>query len=220
MKRLGKSIEAERYGYWGILVLLLFILIYGCATYRAAPTGFLTDYQRLKADPKEEGISWWETPGVRWGKYKRLIIDPVEVRIDTTKAEREMTPEEMEKLAGSLRKSVVEAMRPRYPVVERTGPDVLRIRAALTHLKPVSPATNVITTVVLMMPVDVGEAAVEVQFIDSVSGKILSELMASQQGSIMAVTQVWTRWSQVEQGFKDWARKLRAAMAEVDQSTK
>jgi hypothetical protein len=129
----------------------------------------LTDYQRLKADPKEEGISWWEAPGVRWGKYKRLMIDSVEVRI--IKAEREMKPKEMEKLAGTLRNSVVEAIRPRYPVVNRPGPDVLRIRAALTHLKPVSPAGNVIAVAVLMMPIDVGESAVEVQFIDSVSGK-------------------------------------------------
>jgi hypothetical protein len=180
----------------------------------------LTDYQRLKADPKEEGISWWEAPGVRWGKYKRLMIDSVEVRIDTIKAEREMKPEEMEKLAGTLRNSVVEAIRPRYPVVNRPGPDVLRIRAALTHLKPVSPAGNVIAVAVLMMPIDVGESAVDVQFIDSVSGKILSELMASQKGSLLDVTEVWTRWSQVEQGFREWARKLKAAMDEGDKSIK
>jgi hypothetical protein len=180
----------------------------------------LTDYQRLKADPKEEGISWWEAPGVRWGKYKRLMIYSVEVRIDTIKAEREMKPKEMEKLAGTLRNSVVEAIRPRYPVVNRPGPDVLRIRAALTHLKPVSPAGNVIAVAVLMMPIDVGESAVEVQFIDNVSGKILSELMASQKGSLLDVTEVWTRWSQVELGFKEWARKLKAAMDEGDKSIK
>lgn len=215
MKKQMKLNRANLYTFPVILLLLGWLLASGCATLQVAPSGFLTDYQRLKADPKEEGIFWWEQAGVPWKKYKRLMIDPVEVRINTAKAEREMKPEEMEKLARNLRQAVVLALKNRYPLVNQSGPDVLRIRAALTHLKPVSPAANIIATLVLMMPVDVGEAAVEVQFIDSQSGKILSELIASKRGSLMDVTEVWTRWDQVEAGFKEWAKKLRAAMDEV-----
>ncbi|MBA4394909.1 MAG: hypothetical protein C0407_15260, partial [Desulfobacca sp.] len=149
------------YIFWGTLSMFLLLLTSGCAAPQVAPSGFLTDYQRLKADPTEEGISWWERPGISWKKYKGFMIDPVEVRIDRAKAEREMKPEEMEKLAKNLRQAVVEVLKDRYPIVNQAKPDVLRIRAALTHLKPVSPAANIITTVVLMMPVDVGEAAVE-----------------------------------------------------------
>jgi hypothetical protein len=220
MKRSSQKNVANFYTFLGILFVLLSVLTFGCAAPRVAPSGFLTDYQRLKAESGEEGISWWELPNVPWKKYKRLMIDPVEVRVDKAKADREMKSEEMERLANSLRQAVGEALKNRYPIVNQAGPDVLRLRAALTHLKPVSPAANIIAAVVIMMPVDVGEAAVEVQFIDSQSGKILSELMASQRGSLMAVTEVWTRWAQVEAGFKEWAQKLRAALDEVHGGTK
>jgi hypothetical protein len=220
MNKPSRKMSANPYIFWGILLVLLLLLTYGCAAPQVAPSGFLSDYQRLKAEPGEEWISWWELPNVPWKKYKRLMIDPVEVRIDMAKAEREMKPEEMEKLANTLRRAVVEALKDRYPMSNQAGPDVLRLRTALTHLKPVSPAANIISAVVLMMPVDVGEAAVEVQFIDSQSGKILSELIASQRGSLMAVTEVWSRWAQVEAGFKEWAQKLRAALDEVHQGKK
>ncbi len=202
-------------GCLGILSVLLLIWVAGCATPQVPPSGFLSDYQRLKPDSREEGIAWWERPGVQWKKYKKLMIDPVEVKVDLTKAEREMKPEEMETLAKKLRQTVIEAMRKRYPVVKEPGTEVLRIRAALTHLKPVSPAANIVATAILMWPIDFGEAAVETQFIDSSSGMVLAELTASNKGSMMEVTKVWTRWTQVESGFKQWAEKLRLALDEA-----
>lgn len=202
-------------GCLGIFAVLLLIWVAGCATPQVPPSGFLSDYQRLKPDSREEGIAWWERPGVQWKKYKRLMIDPVEVKVDLTKAEREMKPEEMETLAKKLRQTVIETMGKRYPVVKEPGREVLRIRAALTHLKPVSPAANVVATAILMWPIDFGEAAVETQFIDSSSGTVLAELTASNKGSMMEVTKVWTRWTQVESGFKQWAEKLRLALDET-----
>jgi hypothetical protein len=203
-----------------ILGVFLMMMVLGCAAPQIPPSGFLSDYPRLKVEPTEEGVSWWELPGVPWQKYKRLMIDPVQIRINTAKAEREMKGAELEKLAKALHSAVVEAMKDRYPIAKASAPDVLRIHAALTHLKPVNPAVNIATTVLLFMPVDVGESAVEVQFIDSTSGRILSELMASQRGSYLDIIDVWTRWSQVEEGFKLWARKLRGAMDEVHGESK
>jgi hypothetical protein len=76
----------------------------------------------------------------------------------------------------------------------------------------------VLTTAAVFMPIDVGEAAVEAQFIDSQSAEILAELTVSSRGSMMDLTGVWTRWSQVESTFEDWARKLRAALDEATQA--
>lgn len=204
-------------GFFGAFLssLGLVFWIAGCAAPQVPSSGFLSDYGRLKADPTEEGISWWERPGVQWKKYKKVMLDPVVVKIDPAKAEREMTKEEMETLAKKLRQAVVEVMRKRYPVVKDPGPEVLHIRAALTHIKPVSPAANIISTALLGWPIDVGEAAVETQFIDSSSGTVLGELVASRKGSMMDVSKVWTRWSQVEAGFKNWAEMLRAALEEA-----
>ncbi len=199
------------YGYLGILL----ILMVGCAAPRVAPSGFLSNYDRLQPDPKDKDMQWWEKSDTPWQKYKRLILDPVETKIDRSKATREITQEEIDTLADHLRQTVVDAVQERYPVVTDSGVDVLRIRAALTHLKPVSGALNVLTTAAIFMPIDAGESAVEVQFIDSQSNEILGEVTISGRGGMMDVVHVWTRWSQVEATFKQWAKKLRDALDEA-----
>jgi len=78
----------------------------------------------------------------------------------------------------------------------------------------VTPAVNIAATALLGVPVDVGEAAVEAQFADSLSGQILGELTVSSRGSIVDITRVWTRWDQVNRAFELWAQRLRRAMEE------
>ena len=204
--------------YGWMIIWLALVLVSGCAAPKIAPSGFLSDYRKLQPDPGDKEVQWWERSGVQWQKYRRLILDPVETRVDRSKATREISQEEIDNLADHLRQAEVKAVQDRYPVVNEPGSDVLRIRAALTHLKPVSGALNVLTTAAVFMPIDVGEAAVEAQFIDSQSAEILAELTVSSRGSMMDLTGVWTRWSQVESTFEDWARKLRAALDEATQA--
>lgn len=216
-------LKPKRYFYPMILglagiMLVALILISGCTPPKVAPSGFLSNYGKLRQDPVDKEAQWWEKSGIQWHKYRKLILDPVETRIDQSKSERKMTQEEIDNLANHLRQTVIKEMQDAYPVVDTPGTDVLRIRAALTHLKPVSGALNVITTAALFMPVDVGEAAIEVQFLDSRNNEILSELIMSSRGSMMDVTGVWTRWSQVESTFKEWAEKLKAALDEATRS--
>lgn len=214
--------EKRHRAYLGYVTLVLFFCFFigGCATPKVPPSGFLSDYSKLKQDAKDPGISWWEAPNVPWKKYKKLKIDLAVIRIDPSKAGQEINDEKINKkemalMGKRLRQAVIEAMKNHYPVVDSSGPDILRIRAALTHLKPVNPTANIFSTVLLGMPVDVGEAAVEVQFLDSQSGKVLLEIVAVKQGSHFDFSQVWTRWDQVEAAFKEWADQLRAALDEI-----
>ncbi|MFH1060164.1 MAG: DUF3313 domain-containing protein [Pseudomonadota bacterium] len=186
----------------------------GCAPLQAPSSGFLSDYARLRPDPQQEGLAWWEAPGVRWKNYKKLMIDPVAVRLVAGPDQPALDQAEQARLAQALGQAVIKAVAGRYPVVAAAGPDVLRVRAALTRLKPVQPAANVISTAVLMMPVDVGEAALEAQFVDSVSGRVLGELTIASRGSTLDLGRVWSRWAQVQAAFDDWARRFRQALDE------
>lgn len=200
------------------VVLLAGMLLGACEAHRPPPSGFLSDYNALKKDGKYSEVYWWERAGVPWKQYTRLLIDPVEVRLGAkareTIAREDMTREETREMARRLRDAVVLAVKDRYPVVTEKGPDVLRIRAALTHLDPVSPGANIVSSALLMMPVDVGEAEVEAQFLDSRTNEILGELTVSSKGSVLEITKVWTRWTQVEAAFDLWAKYLRASLDE------
>ncbi|MCX7635770.1 MAG: DUF3313 domain-containing protein, partial [Syntrophales bacterium] len=99
-------------------------------------------------------------------------------------------------------------------IVDRPGPGTLVIRAALTHLKPTGPAANVATTILIGVPLDVAEAAVEARFADALTGQTLAELTTSSKGSIVDFARVWRRWDQVHHAFDLWVQRLRTAMTE------
>ncbi|MBU1275320.1 MAG: DUF3313 domain-containing protein [Proteobacteria bacterium] len=184
----------------------------GCGTPpKVPPSGFLSNYDSLKPDPDVEGLYWWEKKGVNWQDYRALLIDEVQVRIDPQARER-LEDGEAKQMAVKLRAMVIKSLKGNFPLAARPAPGVLRLRAALVHLKPVRPAVNVVSSALLMVPVDVGEAAVEAQFTDSVSGRVQGELVISNQGSIAQLTKVWTRWDQVEEAFAGWALLLRRSM--------
>jgi len=68
------------------------------------------------------------------------------------------------KSRGSLRflepSNPISIQRPRHTLLPFSS--ILRIRTARTHLKPVNPAVNIATTVLLFMPLDVGEAGFKI----------------------------------------------------------
>lgn len=202
---------------WMWAVMLGLALAAGCASTGppVLPSGFLENYKALKPDPQVKGLYWWEKRGVDWKEYNKLLIDPVQVRVDKSKSKRRLQPGEAKMLAAKLRQAVVKALESYYPVVDKPGPGVLRLRAALVHVKPVNPAMNVMSTAIMMMPMDVGEAAVESQFMDSMSSQVLAEVLAVDEGSHSELTKVWSRWDQVEDAFRDWAQMLKESFRET-----
>ena len=198
-----------------LLVLALVVVVGGCGGLPVKPSGFLSHYDRLRPDEEIDGLWWWEASGVDWSKYHKVCIEPIDVRINLSKTPRRISPDEIRRLSLGLRKAIVNALKDRYPIVERPGPGVLVLKAALVHLKPVSRKLNIVTSMILMWPIDTGEAAVEAQFLDGASGKLLGEVLMSSEGSTLEITKVWSRWEQVEEAFKQWAKLLRKAMDEA-----
>jgi len=200
---------------WLVALILALAAVAACGTApKVPPSGFLTNYEALKPDPNVEGLYWWERKGVVWTDYRALLIDPVEVRVSRSAFKDSLEPGEAKRMANKLRQTAIKALQGNYPLATHRAPGVLELKAALVHLKPVQPAVNVVSAAVLMVPVDVGEAAVEVKFTDSVSGRVQGELVISNQGSIAQIGKVWTRWAQVDDAFVQWAILLRDAMRE------
>ncbi len=90
-------------------------------------------------------------PDLDLSPYQRVIIDPVDVVLDPEAADRPVNPAELAALADYLRQALIVAVRDAYPVVEKPGPDVLRLRVALTDVVPTQPRSNKAGT--LLVPV-------------------------------------------------------------------
>jgi hypothetical protein len=182
----------------------------GCAT--APPgSGFLKDYSKLQTDPDDESLKWWEKKGVDWKRYKRLMIDPVVVYYNPEAENRQIEPDVLKELTDYFRTVVIKEVQDSYPVVDRPGPDVLRIRAAITDLVPANPFVNVVTTAGIGVPVDMGGASMEAMFLDSMTHELLGAVVDSKKGTPIDV-KGFTTWGHAKGAFKDWAKLLKESL--------
>ncbi|MBW2354930.1 MAG: DUF3313 domain-containing protein [Deltaproteobacteria bacterium] len=139
MKRRPSSL-----GCVSALVILLSAFLSSCAT-PPSHSGFLHDYSNLKPDPDDESLLWWEKENVDWKQYNRLMIDPVVIYLHPEAEHRQIDPDILKELTDYFRNSVIAEVQDAYPVVDKPGPDVLRIRAAITDIIPANPLINTAT---------------------------------------------------------------------------
>ena len=186
----------------------------GCSS-TGTQSGFLTRYDLLQKSEQYDGHWYYIKDGVDWDTYPSVMIDQVTVLEATTKDGPKLSPEDIAGVTQRFHKALVEAMKDGYVIADKPGPGVVRAQIALTHLKPVKPALNVASVAVLGVPVDVGEVKMESKYTDSVSGDLLAEWVAAKKGSYVDVTGIWTRWGQVDDSLKVWAKMLRTGVDET-----
>jgi hypothetical protein len=189
------------------------VVIAGCATAGPPPvSGFLGSYDAFAADPRDSSLLWWEREDFDWTRYSGVILEPVTVFYHPEAARSEIRPEELLKLTTMFREAVVEALGDDYSVTDLPAADVLRVRCAITDVIPVRPALNALTSVVAMVAVDVGGAAIEVEFLDSVTGERVAAGVDQKLGSPLDGLSGLTRLGAARAAFRDWAEDLRAAL--------
>lgn len=176
-------------------------------------SGFLKDYSQFQADPKDKSLLWYEKKGTDWKRFKKLMIEPAVVYLHPEARNRAIQPEELEKLTAYFRETVVKEVQDQYPVVDTPGPDVLRIRAAITDVIPVKPVTNILSTAVIGIPLDMGGAAIEAEFLDSETGERLGAVVDLKLGTPLDVSG-FTPLGHARSAFRQWAKELKQALSE------
>jgi hypothetical protein len=165
---------------------------------RLTRSGFLSDYTRLRPVPWAEGIQCWRDPGLDAKKYDKVLISRIVVRLKPGQDES-IDPTDLKTLTDYFYQSLVKAIKPQMPVVDKPGPDVLAMRIALTNLVPTKVAESVAGTAVPYGFVAeagsgvatgrpagstpyLGETGMEMQFRDGASGRILAECRDTEIG--------------------------------------
>ena len=190
----------------------------GCASNKPPKlSGFLGDYSGLKPLPDDPSMLYWERSGVNWKKYTKLMIDPVAVRLAPGAKKYDIPPQDLQKLAEMFRTEAVAAVRDAYPVVDQPGPDVMRIRAAITDANPSDALMNVVSAAAIFMPIDMGGASMETEFLDSMTGERLAAAVDKKSGSMANPIDMgaYTKWGHAKKAFQQWAKELRDNMDEI-----
>jgi hypothetical protein len=139
-----------------ILLSTLFALPFaGSATATDAPTfgdyqakGFLSDYSKIPSTPSEDGAYKYRDPNVDASKYNRLLVDRIKVWFKDDAEYKGIDPDELKMLTDYFYSAIEKAMGDDYPMVKEAGPDVLRVRIAVTDIEPNQVAASLTTLVV------------------------------------------------------------------------
>jgi hypothetical protein len=206
-------------------------LLAGCASTKPAPpqrySGFLEDYSILTPREGSDGAALrFVKPGVRFGQFEQLIIDPVIVYYGVGTGLHDIPKQDLETLANHLYSALVSQLGADYPLVQRPGPDVLRIQVALTEVEPSDVVLNAMSSAMPVRPVSevkelttgtqafVGSAGIEAKIVDSASGQLLAAAVDRRQGG-KRLEDAQGGWGDVLAAFDYWARQLRSALAEA-----
>jgi len=211
----------------GIVVVCVFLSI-GVAQAKLEPkeySGFLVDYSQLKPGPKDGVAMVYKKEGVDFKQYNKIMMDHVVFYLKDDAKNKGIDPVEMAELSENFHKSVIDALGSAYPLVGKPGPDVMRIRVAITDLELPNRTLNAITTIIpvglIVSAVKkgktgkgtaVGEISMEFEFLDSETNqRIAAGVDRRAGGKIDSMSKLGT----AEDAFKFWAQRLRTRLDEV-----
>jgi hypothetical protein len=190
---------------------------------KAAPSGFLNDYSKLHPAANDtEATLVYLTPDRSKAKtYNKILLEPVEVWRGEKSDAKNMDKEDAQYLSHYLWSRLHEELRKDYQMVNEPGPDVMRMRVAITEAGKGVPMLDNITSVhpgTLLMSKGkktlagtetfVGKASAEVEVTDSQSGELLAAGVDRRGGGKYAWKPL-NRWEDVVQAYGYWAKKIR-----------
>lgn len=204
-----------------VLIVISFITTTGFA---ADPkySGFLEGYyDKLQPGPEGGAKMRWVKPDVNFGQYNKFMVDSVVFFADDAKY-KGIDPQVMKDLADGFNKEIVTALQKNYTIVTEPGPDVVRLRIAITGFKASSPGLSAVTSIV---PVGLAVSTVKKGASGSWagSGATSAEFMAldSTTNDVIALaaddrtagfTERFSKWGSAEEAFKFWAERIAAFM--------
>ena len=199
----------------------------GCGQ-KKSPSGFLQDYSYLKPGPTGGADMVYIKEGVDFSVYNKVMIDQVVFYFSEDAQYKGIDPNELKELSDAFHKAFVDELSDGYTIVAEPGPDVLRIRTAITDLVPSKPALNTITTII---PVGlaisavkrvatgthtfVGQASAEMEILDSQTHELLAAAVDEKSGKKYQVIEGMQKWGHVKDAFTFWAKRLRSRLDDL-----
>jgi len=196
-----------------ILMSVLIVLVMASVALAEEGSGFLGDwrsYNLLQKNPEFKNIRDYRYPGARVSDYNKFLIRPVKIYLspESEAEKRDISDEEMSRLARFFREEIVDTLSDKYAVVHSAGPDVLELRFAITDAWPNRALLNIHPGSTLMGK-GRGGASIEIEVLDSHSQERLGIAMASQRGKARKITKGMGRWAHTEGVLSDWAKDIR-----------
>jgi len=209
--------------FWSFSALLFSVLILaGCSASGMKDieeSGFLKDYSQLKPGDGDAAALTYINPDVDFKPYTKVMLERVVVSLSPTSKSREIDPAMLVELTSYYQNALLEALKGGYEIVEQPGPDVLWVRVAITDVEASNPTANTLSSIVPVGLVvagaakatsdanlGTGEAASEIEVLDSMTKERLAAAVDRRQGGKAAFR---GKWVDTQQAFDYWAKRFR-----------
>jgi len=190
----------------GIGLLVAAMQCMGCATKPPGPTGFLSDYSRLKK--VDDSAMRYISPDLRG--YNKFMIDPVEMHVKANV----LKPEQRAEVANYMRDAIHKQLESRnYTIVTAPGVGVARLRIALTGVQDakwylnIHPASKVTGA-------GRAQASMEAEVVDSVTGEQLAAAIRAGKGKEFTLNPFSTI-DDVKSTIDQWAKSAGERLDEL-----
>ena len=199
--------------YCSGLLLIAVFLLGGCAAVSmddVEESGFLVDYSQLTPGGEDRAALTYVDPDVDFKKYDSLMFDRVSVWLSPEAENRDVDPAVFKKMSDYFLNALVKAVEDGYTVVDQPGPNVIRVRAAITDVEPSDPVAKAIS----VDNIGTGGAEAEIELLDSMSSERLAAAVDSRRGGKPASRAVW---EDTIDAFDYWAGRFRERLDKARQ---
>ncbi len=206
------------------------------------PVGFLSDYSQLKPEGGDSNAYIRHTTPEVGGKYNKVMIDRIKIFFADESEYKGIDPTDLKALTDYFHNALVKSLGDAYPVVTEAGPDVMRLRIAVTNVTPNKPVASLVTLAVPFLWVAdagtgvakgqtgstafVGAASIEAEALDSQSSEQFAAYVETEipkkynwtHGVTKGVTDYadsYSTWSYTKQAMDIWAKYIRERMDAV-----
>jgi hypothetical protein len=208
--------------FMGLVFLVSFTSTGNCESGEATlqKSGFLEGYyDKLGPGPEGQAELRWQKPGVDFGKYNKVMLDSVIFYLAEDSENKGIDGNEMKALTDTFNLELVKGFKDGYPILSQPGPDVVRIRIAITDLKQNNPSLSAVTSII---PIGLGVSLIkkgssdswvgsgattmEVLAIDSMTNEVI---IAGHDSRTAEFGDRFSKWKSADEAFKYWAGRMR-----------
>jgi hypothetical protein len=204
-----------------IAMLLGIPLIWGCSTGMKAYRD-LDSATMLQSKDNRSNTLIYKKPDAKGQKYNKFLFDPVEIYQGTDADFKGISLKDQKEMISFIDSEFKRVLTGRYAIVEKPGPNVLRIKftmvgldvtrpvpATATHLIPVGLAANLLKGAVGMKGSFMGSITIAGEFYDTEDDSLVYSFLTKRGPNAMDVTTLFTGLYAAKHAVSDMAAKFQ-----------
>ena len=210
----GQKMKAKRRT---IIIVLAIAAVCSCSQRKMAKTGFLSDYSKLQA-VSDSSLRYLDKRAL--ATYSSFMVDTVEVHFQAgakaieTKSKGKLTQQDVADLTNYFHTTLVKLITGAgFEVVFQPGPGVARIRTAITDIEETDVLLAAVPTVRIATNVGAGGASVEMEIVDSQTGRQIGAALERRAGSRIPFTGL-SDWGGAKAAIDNWAERVKQRLEE------